>query len=314
MKPLVSIIIPTYNRAHIIGETLDSIIEQTYKNWECIIVDDGSTDQTESLISSYQQKDSRFRFYKRPLNKLKGPNSCRNIGFEKSVGDFIQWFDSDDLYKPDTLQNYMSAFKETTDGVVAPLERVVLATGEYLGNNLTQSMTPIMDYLIGNITYYVSGPIWRKTFLKQQTQLFDERISNMDDWDFNLRMLYAKPVLFILDTAFIIYRVHPDSLHKELNKANIAEIRSDLFAREKHLFILKQLGFEKERGILNSFILKRKLRFLRKALIADSVFKNQLFKEALIAHMYKYHFRKAFKITLGFISYKLFKKGFQWLK
>jgi glycosyltransferase involved in cell wall biosynthesis len=107
MIPLISIIIPTFNRAHIIGETLDSIIAQSYTDWECIIVDDGSTDDTEVVIAEYINNDSRFKFYKRPKHREKGPNSCRNFGFEKSKGHLIHWFDSDDLLFNNALELYL---------------------------------------------------------------------------------------------------------------------------------------------------------------------------------------------------------------
>ena len=84
MQPLISIIIPTYNRAQIIGETLDSLIAQTYANWECIAVDDGSTDNTDEVLVAYCNKDTRFQYHHRPKDKLKGPNSCRNYGFTRS--------------------------------------------------------------------------------------------------------------------------------------------------------------------------------------------------------------------------------------
>ena len=80
MSDLVSIIIPTYNREHLIGETLNSIIAQTHTNWECIVVDDGSTDNTEEVLKNYKEKDKRFIFLKRPDNLPKGANTCRNIG------------------------------------------------------------------------------------------------------------------------------------------------------------------------------------------------------------------------------------------
>ena len=96
-KGLVSIIIPTFNRADIIHETLDSIKLQTYEKWECIIVDDGSNDNSIMVINEFVKTDNRFKFYDRPINKLKGANSCRNYGFEKSKGEFINWFDSDDI-------------------------------------------------------------------------------------------------------------------------------------------------------------------------------------------------------------------------
>lgn len=97
MKPLVSIIIPTYNRAHLIGETLDSVLAQTYINWECIIVDDRSTDDTKEVIDSYLYGDVRFSYFKRPEKYFKGASSCRNYGFEKSQGKYIQWIDDDDM-------------------------------------------------------------------------------------------------------------------------------------------------------------------------------------------------------------------------
>src|SRR5688572_29060991 len=94
--PLISIIIPTYNRALMLEETLDSIIAQTYKNWECIVVDDGSTDATDKLMAEYIDRDSRFQYHHRPKDRLPGGNAARNYGFEISKGNFIQWFDSDD--------------------------------------------------------------------------------------------------------------------------------------------------------------------------------------------------------------------------
>ena len=110
--PLISIIIPTYNRAQLIKETLDSILGQTYANWECIIVDDGSTDTTLVTLENYCNKDSRFQFYSRPKNRVKGANACRNYGYSKSKGEFIQWFDSDDIMHTNHLEEKMKVFEQ----------------------------------------------------------------------------------------------------------------------------------------------------------------------------------------------------------
>ena len=80
MNATVSIIIPTYNRAHLICETLDSVIAQTYTDWECIVVDDGSNDTTVEIIAEYCKKDNRFQYYQRPQNRLQGGNAARNFG------------------------------------------------------------------------------------------------------------------------------------------------------------------------------------------------------------------------------------------
>jgi len=118
--PLVSIIIPTYNRAHLIRETLDSVLAQTYSNWECIIIDDGSTDETNSLLTKYCAKDSRFQYQHRPNNRPKGANACRNYGFELSKGEYINWFDSDDLMMINKLELQVeNILKNNCDFVIA---------------------------------------------------------------------------------------------------------------------------------------------------------------------------------------------------
>ena len=96
MQKTVSIIIPTFNRGCLLEETLQSILKQTYTKWECIIVDDGSTDNTEKIVEKYIKSDSRIQYYKRPETRKKGANSCRNYGFKLAKGEYINWFDSDD--------------------------------------------------------------------------------------------------------------------------------------------------------------------------------------------------------------------------
>ena len=112
-NPLVSIIIPTYNRAHLIKETLDSVLTQTYTNWECIIVDDGNSDNTEEVINSYIAKDQRFKYCHRPSEHLPGGNGARNFGFKKSKGDLIQWFDDDDVMHKNKLSIQVKSLLNT---------------------------------------------------------------------------------------------------------------------------------------------------------------------------------------------------------
>ena len=108
---VVSIIIPTYNRAHLIGETLDSVIAQTYDKWECIVVDDGSTDYTEELIELYCEKDSRIQYHHRPKSRSKGANACRNYGADLSAGEFLMWLDDDDLLHKGKIERQIDLAK-----------------------------------------------------------------------------------------------------------------------------------------------------------------------------------------------------------
>ncbi|MDT0688607.1 glycosyltransferase family 2 protein [Salegentibacter sp. F188] len=108
MNLLVSIIIPSYNRASLIGETLESVIAQTYLKWECIVVDDGSNDYILELMEFYCIKDPRIKFYTKPDHLPTGANSSRNYGFQKSKGDYIQWLDSDDLLSFNKIEEQIS--------------------------------------------------------------------------------------------------------------------------------------------------------------------------------------------------------------
>lgn len=108
MTNLVSIIIPNYNRESLIGETLDSILAQSYDHWECIIVDDGSTDKSQFVIEEYAKRDPRFKLFLRPKEHPKGANACRNIGMQKSNGDYLIFFDSDDLMLENHVEQKLS--------------------------------------------------------------------------------------------------------------------------------------------------------------------------------------------------------------
>lgn len=88
-NPLISIIIPTYNRSCLIGETLDSVLAQTYTNRECIVVDKGSNDNTDQLMAFYVEKEPRIQYYHQLKDRYKGVNACRNYGLEWSNGEFL---------------------------------------------------------------------------------------------------------------------------------------------------------------------------------------------------------------------------------
>lgn len=99
--PSVSIVIATYNRANLLPRALESVLKQTLHNWECIIVDDGSNDDTFEIINEYVQKDQRFRYMK---HQNKKPPLTFNTGVQASIGRYVTFLGSDDEYKPEHLQ------------------------------------------------------------------------------------------------------------------------------------------------------------------------------------------------------------------
>ncbi len=313
MNAEVSIIIPTFNRAHLIGETLDSIIKQSFQNWECIIVDDGSTDDTEKFIETYSKKDARFIYLSRPKNLKKGANSCRNYGYSNSNGVYIKWLDSDDILLPKALENQYNLLSNgATDVVVSKLEFIDFETKNRIKINAIQSDDLIYDYFIGKIAFYVSGPLWKKSFLEKQAVLFDEKISNLDDWDFNLRMLYKSPKIIFDDTLVVQYRIHQDSLTSEILKLNHKELKSELLARDKHLLLIKEnklanyLSFQVYSKDRSKFI-------LREVLFHKKKHKTYYLKHLLMSQYQCNNFLEIPKTIFAYLLFRLFNVGFKYL-
>jgi len=125
-KPTISIIIPTYNRAAIIGKTIDSFIAQDFKDWEMIVVDDYSTDNTKEVIEEYHKRDERIKYM---LNeRKKGAQGARNTGILHAQADWLCLFDSDDYVYPNFLSTLIDAVDEKTD-VVTCFAQIMLQDG-----------------------------------------------------------------------------------------------------------------------------------------------------------------------------------------
>lgn len=110
IQNLVSIITPLYNAEKYITETINSVINQTYKNWEMIIIDDCSSDNGAQIVKEYEKKDKRIKYIK--LEENSGAAIARNIGIEKAKGEFIGFLDSDDLWKKDKLEKQINFMRQ----------------------------------------------------------------------------------------------------------------------------------------------------------------------------------------------------------
>lgn len=220
-EPLVSIIIPTFNRAHLIGDTLDSLLAQTYTNWECIIVDDGSVDDTDAILKVYIEKDARFKYYSRPAVHLSGGNGARNYGFSRSAGEFVNWFDSDDVMYPDFIEAKIKPIlKEPDTDVVFSAFENVNESGERTRIANQSFSDNILDDLVDDRVSF--GPY---SFMLRRDSIrnlkYDESLTKNQDLDFffrfftssdQLKIVHVKKILFTVRThnASMSYRSHKD--------------------------------------------------------------------------------------------------------
>jgi glycosyltransferase involved in cell wall biosynthesis len=214
---LCSIIIPTFNREHLLQYTLDSILNQTYVDWECIIVDDGSTDNTIGIIKKNVFFDSRFKFYKRPFHLKKGANSCRNYGFTKISGEFVQWFDSDDIMLPSMIEKKIFKINsENSDIVITRLGFFKNKINEfYTDDRLTiesKSANLPFDFFAGNYWFQTSQPLFKKSFLSSQKKLFNICLKRNQETELFVRLLIKNPKISYINDVLILQRIHNNSI------------------------------------------------------------------------------------------------------
>ena len=209
MTPLVSIIIPTYNRAYLIAETLESICSQTYTKWECIIVDDHSTDTTELVVNHFVDRDSRFSFHKRPETKRKGANACRNFGLELASGQFVTWCDSDDIMVPEHLAVHMHQHSHSH------CDAIVTSAEVFQGNtqNIVRkwdSICPKYDIVTEMIYNQVLWPIncvtWDRNSIPAKP--FREKLASSQEWTFHLSRLLDDITYKIIEKPTCLVREH----------------------------------------------------------------------------------------------------------
>lgn len=237
MMPMVSIIIPTYNRANLIGYTLDSIIEQTYKNWECLVIDDGSSDNTSEVLAEIIEKDSRIKYFHRPKTIPKGPSPCRNYGFSLGKGNYVNFFDSDDIMLPNKLETEVEILNRTTfDFTICQTQFFDNNTNDKLGywNNQLFSDDAINDFIMLKIGWSTNSPLWKRSSLEKHKLLFKENLMGPDDYDFHIQVLHLQLKPFIINNVHVLNRVHPDRI-ENLSTKSIAKsiIVSDLLENRK---------------------------------------------------------------------------------
>lgn len=207
MEKLVSIIIPTYNSADFIADTLASVQQQTYPNWEVILVDDGSTDTTLAIAQNIAQTDHRIRIFKNPTNS--GTGVTRNNALHHCQGNYIAFLDADDVWKPNKLerqiqfmqeqqQPFTFSFYECIDEAGNPLHKVVEAP-----RNLSYCQLFFCNY-VGNLTGIYDADFFGKIAISS--------IRKRQDWMLWLTILKklksAKPV----PESLAYYRIRNNSL------------------------------------------------------------------------------------------------------
>ncbi|MCB0514542.1 MAG: glycosyltransferase [Chitinophagales bacterium] len=223
-SPLVSIIIATYNRANLLQETLENVLQQTYTNWECWIIDDGSTDNTLAVMEDFCSQDARFRSLKSDGNK--GPAHARNIGLQMAQGMFIQFLDSDDFLENGKIAAHVNFLLEHSevdivygscryftneDYSLRQIGRLAKTTNERAIVNGTGLM--IMQAILQMPLFQFNAAIFRRKLFAHENY-FNEDFIYGEDVELSLRLAQQGAVFQYHNppNTFALIRSHAQSL------------------------------------------------------------------------------------------------------
>lgn len=231
---LVSIITPTYNCGRFIGETIDSVLAQTYSNWEVIIVDDRSTDDTEAVVRKYMEQDDRIKYTLLDVNS--GAAVARTEAMKLAEGQYMAFLDSDDLWTPDKLERQLKfmtengyAFSctayEQIDEESKPLDRVIKTIEKTDYNRL------LLDCPVGNSTVMYDVSKMGKFEVPNIRKRNDDAL-----W---LQMLKKEKYIWGMEDVLMKYRIRTNSLSN--NKLKVIKYHWILYREIEHLNVFRSL-------------------------------------------------------------------------
>ena len=235
-EAVVSVIVPSYNYGHLIGATFESLQAQTLPNWECIVIDDGSTDDTAEVVARFMKIDSRIKFFQQ-ANRRQA--AARNHGFTRMSGKYVQFLDADDLLESKKFERqveYLEAHPEVeivygdtryfeTD---RPSDLLYTMYGENIPwqPRLSGTGSEMLLPLVRRNTIIVNAPLTRRT-LVERVGLFDEELPPVEDWEFWIRCALAGAQFRFEDFegTLALVRSHGASSSKNRLRMTGAEVR-----------------------------------------------------------------------------------------
>lgn len=209
---LVSVIVPVYNRAHYVGATIDSILEQTYSNIEIVLVNDGSTDNSLEVLNEYQKQEPAKIVIIDQKNQ--GQVASRNNAIRQAKGKFIAFLDSDDLWKPEKLALQIPLFGGNVGLVYSGIDNIdehgKIVSTELCNESIVGNILP--QLLIRNRMTGGTVVVTKKAL--DEVGLFDEAFNAAENWDLWIRVC-LKYQAALVNKALVQYRVHPGNMSKD---------------------------------------------------------------------------------------------------
>jgi glycosyltransferase involved in cell wall biosynthesis len=293
LNPLVSIVLPTYNRSHFIEQSIQSCINQTYSNWELIIVDDASTDETPNIIKQYKSRDRRVKSVRHTKNR-KLP-AALNSGFCEAKGKYYTWVADDDNYKPYALSTLVKYLENNSDvDIVYSGLTMVDENGKKI---CYRQAAPSAELTCQNV---VGLSFLYHNYVHKKINGFDENTFMIEDYDFWLRA--AKHFSFAaINKSLHNHRWHKNSLSlskkEEIENLHIKTV-------SKHLPTLKKLSYK---AISSGYWNLAEVYFYRKNLTIKAISNYIKSIKTQPSRLLK---KRTWKFPASIIKTKLFKGNF----
>lgn len=237
-QPLVSVVIPTYNRIDTLPAAIYSVLNQTYDNLELIVMDDGSEDGTEEYVKSIS--DKRVRYKRSDINL--GPSAARNLGARVARGEYLAFQDSDDEWMPDKLEKQMGLMMESKEFSLVYCVFEKYRDGELLGYVPSKSVPYEEKYgdlfvhlLLSPLISTQTIVVKRELFLEENG--FNETLNSYEDYEFSLRIARKYRIGFV-DESLVRVNTSPDSVNKRFAE----RIRTQFFMVREMMDALRSLG------------------------------------------------------------------------
>lgn len=248
---LISVILPVYNSQEYVKDTIQSVLNQTYKNFELIVVNDGSTDKTGTICENLVKKDSRIKYFFRSNS---GVSSTRNFALENSIGKYVTFIDSDDLYEENYLQILFNNIEKYKADIVACAyktlsedSKVIDYKEEFLDCNFKDYIEKLQPNLLFNQLW---NKIYNLEIIKKNKLLFDSTLDLGEDYKFNLEYMRVINKYLYINMPLYSYRITDTGLGFKYRK-NSSEIKFSLLRILESIYV--------ERGYNISYVYKNYL-------------------------------------------------------
>lgn len=232
MSELVSIITPSFNSSEYIAETIKSVQNQTYTNWEMIIIDDCSSDNTEKIINEFQQSDKRIKFFK--LDQNSGSGVARNKGIENASGDFMTFIDADDIWFPTFMEKSIQTIFETKIPFVFSSyrrsnEKLEFVYSDFIVPQKVNYTDILKSNSISCLTAFVDIKVLGKKYMP--------KIRKRQDMGLWLQYLKEIPFAYGIQEPQAIYRIRENSLSRK--KSDLLKYQWQFYREVENLNVLK---------------------------------------------------------------------------